>query len=81
MKKLSPAQQKVIDCMKANPGCYIYHSPYYDFQKVVSPIEITNPDGYKHHHLLYFKITTFMVLFRLGLIEKIEDRKYKLTNI
>lgn len=62
MKKLSKAQQAVIDCLKENEGSYIKTSPYYRFQEVVSKNEIIGEFGTLTHHLMYFTEPTLYVL-------------------
>lgn len=84
MKKISKAQQKVIDALKKG-GCYIRQSPYYDFQQVVSETEISEPADksgfvYKHYHILYFKKSTLDLLIKNDLIRCTGTMIYKLTS-
>lgn len=62
MKKLSKAQQAVIQCLKDNEGSYIRESPFYNFQEVLSKDEHIGEFGTPTYHLMYFTEPTLYVL-------------------
>jgi hypothetical protein len=68
--KLSPAQEKIVTLMKADPKAYIIGSRFWDFQ-------------YLHlssGKVIYFKRRTREVLVEKKVITEIEANKFVLTN-
>lgn len=81
MRKLSQAQQKVIDLLKEK-DCYIQYSDYYHFQEVVSRERVISEWGVPTYLLHYFNLPTLLVLIRLGVIILSDEKKgiYLLAN-
>lgn len=69
--KLSNAQQKVIEAMKADPERIIYQSPYYNYQEVSD----RKFEGFR----MYFTEATLHALIKKGAISYIRDFKWVLT--
>lgn len=79
MKKLSKAQQWVIDKASERP-CYIVNTPYEYMQVIVSIEPYDRPyDGdktFKSHGMGHFYLTTFNVLFKRGLLTPTDKKNY-----
>ena len=73
MKKLSKAQQKVIDLLKEHPTSYILKSPFYNHNDLVVPKEISK-------YPIQFKRPTFEFLERNGIIKHLDGKKYVLAE-
>lgn len=86
MKKLSKAQQRVVDWLKEDKKRYVIASTYYHFQSVEDGVwdwnEFTNKhDGFKE----YFHKSTFDSLVNLQILlpyvgVNASPRKYTLNN-
>ena len=75
MKKLSTAQQKVVDLLKQYPTSYVSKSPYYNHNNVNLPKDKT-----KFPHFYQFTRPTFEFLENKGIIKHLEGTKYILAD-
>jgi len=84
MKKLSPAQQRVIDIASTRP-CYIVNTQYEHLQEIVSVEPFDKPyDGYKTyktHSMGRFYLSTFRVLLKNGFLKPTDKKDYYTLNI
>lgn len=67
-KKLSPAQQKVVNCLMSRDS-YIVKSKFYNHNKVNSRLPLRDKD-YEYYGLMQFTRPTFEVLLRNGIIKQ-----------
>lgn len=77
MKKLSKAQQKVIDALKSG-DCFILHYPQYEhIQKVLSykPFKPYPGSDFETNTIFHFYLSTFKVLKQRGLIKETEEKR------
>lgn len=72
MKKLSNAQQFIVDLLKQNPIYVILESNYYNHQDVFCTKE--------KKWICQFKLPTLDVLKKLELVERIEKNRFKLKQ-
>jgi len=82
MRKLSPAQQKVVDILKNNDA-YVVPSIYFNHQKIISRVPIkVEGQTFETYTLEHFTKDTFKVLTRLGYLVKDNDDRnnYMLVN-
>lgn len=80
MKKLSAAQQKVVDILKENPSYYIRTSPYYNYQEIESPEFIKGKYDNLTHHVEYFTKPTLKVLVDSNIIVPINSMGHMQLN-
>lgn len=71
MKKLSPSQQSVVDCLLAHDA-YIVKSKFYNHNKINSRGPMYK-DGFEYHGLMQFTRPTFEVLLRNNIIKQSEN--------
>ena len=75
MKKLSQAQQKVVDLLKQYPNAYVVKSIYYNHNDVILPKDET-----EYPHFYQFKRPTFEFLENNGIIKQLNSKKYVLAD-
>ncbi len=82
LKRLSNAQDKVIECLRENPTAFVLTGKYYHFQKVLTPDQHPDPHNPEHmtHHLLYFTIPTRDVLLRYELLIPGDEPNHYILN-